>query len=99
MVLAPPRLLAAWIADRREILPEASCPVVTFVATVSAKVLTVKTAGAIRSSSISSQGLTFTRAVWARWARCRMAREGERRVGFFSHKDFITGFLSKHSVS
>src|SRR6516225_7433984 len=54
MALAPPRSLLAMTADRNEILPLASRADPSRVAsTVSSKVFTVKTAGAIRPSSTS----------------------------------------------
>src|SRR6516225_1613729 len=56
IVSAPGLALAAMIADRSETWPCASVPVWRFAATVSSKVLTVKTAGVCRTSSDSSPG-------------------------------------------
>src|SRR4051794_17923515 len=56
MVLVPCSELAAWTADRSVTSPKASCPVVRFAATVSARLLTAKTAGAVRTSSATSRG-------------------------------------------
>jgi hypothetical protein len=56
MVFEPPRASAAMIAERSEICPDASFPVLRFAATVSSTVLTRNVAGAIRSSRASTLG-------------------------------------------
>src|SRR5882762_7440288 len=57
LLLGPWTLLAAWMADRSVMLPKVSCPVARLAAMVSAKLFTVKTAGAMRSSRVSRWGV------------------------------------------
>jgi len=56
IVFLPPWVSAAMMAERSEICPVESWPVLRFVATESTVVFTVKVAGASRSSSDSSLG-------------------------------------------
>src|SRR5262249_15115977 len=78
MMCAPPKSLAAMIAERSETLPLSSCPEPSRVAsTVSSNVSTMKTAGAVRSSSVSRDNRAARRL-------CREAASGcenQRRQG------------------
>ena len=56
ILLVPPCASAAMMADRSEMWPLASLPVLRFTATVSSSVLTWNVVGVTRSSSPSSPG-------------------------------------------